>query len=59
MMSKTIKTPHDMHLLGMYEQTCGEMPPAELLDPETSRLFIRQMSRRHGRKKCCGPKKRR
>ncbi|MEO5364465.1 MAG: hypothetical protein H7838_12695 [Magnetococcus sp. DMHC-8] len=50
-MSKTTAITQELRLLGLYEQTCGEMPPADLLDPETSRLFIRQLSRRYGKKK--------
>ncbi|MBF0584074.1 MAG: hypothetical protein HQL80_07545 [Magnetococcales bacterium] len=40
-----------MRLLGQYEQRCGEMPPADLMDPETSKLFINELLRRHSKPK--------
>ena len=51
-MGKITTAKHEMRLLAQFEQTCGEMPPADLLDPDTFKLFVKQMSHRQsGRKK--------
>lgn len=47
-----------MRLLGQYEQTCGEMPPADLLNPESSALFIKQLLHRYSKQKARGKTKR-
>ncbi|MBF0096993.1 MAG: hypothetical protein HQM04_10540 [Magnetococcales bacterium] len=44
-MSKSENEAQQMRVLGRYEQTCGEMPPADLLDAESSRQLIQQLSR--------------
>ncbi|MBF0183819.1 MAG: hypothetical protein HQM06_05450 [Magnetococcales bacterium] len=49
-MSKT-SVNEKLRLLGLYERTCGEIPPADLLDAESSRQFIRQLAHRYGNQK--------
>jgi hypothetical protein len=44
-MSKIANETQQMRVLGRYEQTCGELPPADLLDAESSRQLIRQLAR--------------
>ncbi|MBF0161930.1 MAG: hypothetical protein HQL88_06545 [Magnetococcales bacterium] len=44
----------DMRLLAQFERTCGEMPPADLLDPSTFGLFVKQVSRHMNKLKKTG-----
>ncbi|MBF0462388.1 MAG: hypothetical protein HQL87_13465 [Magnetococcales bacterium] len=39
----------EMHLLGQYEQTCGEIP-TDLMDLETSKLLIKELLYHQSRK---------
>ncbi|WP_130472719.1 hypothetical protein [Candidatus Magnetaquicoccus inordinatus] len=56
-MSKTFQEEQQLRLLGMYERTCGEMPPADLLDAESSRQLVRQLSKRYDKNRPLDGKK--